>query len=132
MLNKAKIKEYDIDVQYLERTEPSWSFEGEFYSVLVLEIKLFSLYQKHIYIYFAPTFMFTLTSWVSFLLPPTSYPARCLEYSKPTTFLNMKQTFTAFILTHRTTLLITTFLCQIGIFTTAINGTPNQSKGIII
>ena len=46
--------------------------------------------------------------------------------------LNMKQTFTAFFNTHRTTLLITTFLCQIGIFTTAINGTPNQSKGIII
>ena len=46
--------------------------------------------------------------------------------------LSMKQTFTAFFFTHRTTLLITTFLCQIGIFTTAINGTPNQSKGIFI
>ena len=40
--------------------------------------------------------------------------------------------FYCIFLTHRTTLLITTFLCQIGIFTTAINGTPNQSKGIFI
>ena len=37
--------------------------------------------------------MFTATSWVSFLLPPTSYPAR-------------------------TSLLVTVFLCQIGIFNT--------------
>ena len=79
LLDRNKIKEYDIFLQYLERTEPAWSFEGEFFSVLVLEIQLFSLYKKHIYIYFAPTFMFTLTSWVSFLLPPTSYPARYLE-----------------------------------------------------
>ena len=46
--------------------------------------------------------------------------------------LNMKWIFNAFFLKHRTTLLVTTFLCQIGIFTIAINGTPNQSKGILI
>ena len=51
--------------------------------------------------------MFTLTSWVSFLIPPTSYPAR-------------------------TTLLVTVFLCQIGIFTTAIRDTPQFDGGRIL
>ena len=35
-----------------------------------------SRYSKYIFIYFVPTTMFTFTSWVSFLIPPTSYPAR--------------------------------------------------------
>ena len=44
-----------------------------------------------------PTSMFTLTSWFSFLLPPTSYPAR-------------------------TSLLVTIFLCQviISLFVTSL------------
>ena len=63
-----------------------------------------SRYSKYIFIYFVPTTMFTFTSWVSFLIPPTSYPAR-------------------------TTLLVTVFLCQIGIFTTAIQDTPQFDGG---
>ena len=59
---------------------------------------------KHIYVYFIPTSMFTVTSWVSFLLPPTSYPAR-------------------------TSLLVTVFLCQVGIFTSAIKDTPSSDEG---
>ena len=47
-----------------------------------------SRYSKYIFIYFIPTTMFTFTSWVSYLIPPTSYPAR-------------------------TTLLVTVFLCQV-------------------
>ena len=50
--------------------------------------------------------MFTITSWVSFLLPPTNYPAR-------------------------TTLLVTIFLCQIGVFNAVIKETPNKDGGII-
>ena len=49
--------------------------------------------------------MFTVTSWVSYLLPPTSYPAR-------------------------TSLLVTVFLCQVGIFTAAIKDTPNWDEGM--
>merc|ERR1712012_456332 len=46
-----------------------------------------------------------ITSWVSFLLPATSYPAR-------------------------TSLLVTVFLCQIGIFNSVIQETPNQDGGM--
>ena len=49
--------------------------------------------------------MFTVTSWFSYLLPPNSYPAR-------------------------TSLLVTTFLCQIGIFTSAIKDTPSSDNGL--
>ena len=55
--------------------------------------------------YYLPTSMFTMTSWVSYLLPPTSYPAR-------------------------TSLLVTVFLCQVGIFTAAIKDTPNYDFGM--
>ena len=63
------------------------------------------LFSKYIYIYFIPTSMFTATSWVSHLLPPTSYPAR-------------------------TSLLVTTFLCQVGIFNSALQNTPNGDEGL--
>ena len=66
----------------------SWAVEGAYFSVAGLRIELNSRYDKYIYIYYIPTTMFTLTSWVSFMLPPTCYPAR-------------------------TTLLVTVFLCQI-------------------
>ena len=49
--------------------------------------------------------MFTITSWFSFLLPPTSYPAR-------------------------TSLLVTIFLCQIGIFNAVVENTPNENGGL--
>ena len=65
------------------------------------------LFSKYIYIYFIPTSMFTATSWVSHLLPPTSYPAR-------------------------TSLLVTTFLCQVGIFNSALQNTPNGDEGWLL
>ena len=65
------------------------------------------LFSKYIYIYFIPTSMFTATSWVSHLLPPTSYPAR-------------------------TSLLVTTFLCQVGIFNSALQNTPNGDEGCLL
>merc|ERR1712012_1262115 len=49
--------------------------------------------------------MFTITSWVSFILPPTSYPAR-------------------------TSLLVTVLLCQTGIFNAVIRDTPKQDGGM--
>ena len=83
-----------------------------------------SRYSKYIFIYFVPTTMFTFTSWVSFLIPPTSYPARQNTphqdiVSHPNVNAN----------TGRTTLLVTVFLCQIGIFTTAIQDTPQFDGG---
>ena len=62
-------------------------------------INSLSRYRKYLFVYFIPTTMFTVTSWVSYLLPPTSYPAR-------------------------TSLLVTVFLCQVW-----LNILPNALEG---
>ena len=74
------------------------------YSVVGLKLTLETLYTRYLWVYYLPTSMFTVTSWVSFLLPPTSYPSR-------------------------TSLLVTVFLCQIGLFNAVIKDTPNQDGG---
>ena len=104
-LNKDKIRDYKVNISYLagDKTK-SKGWAGGYYSVAGLKIDLVSRYDKYIYIYYIPTTMFTLTSWVSFLLPPTCYPAR-------------------------TTLLVTVFLCQIGVFNAVIKDTPNKDGG---
>ena len=107
VLNKDKIRDYKVNVSYLvgdQTTMKGWTEETPFYSIAGLQIQLESRYDKYIYIYYIPTTMFTLTSWVSFLLPPTCYPAR-------------------------TTLLVTVFLCQIGVFNAVIKDTPNKDGG---
>ena len=99
---------YYVNTRYLEEKETialSWDNENEWFSVVGLRINMVSRYWKYLFIYFMPTTMFTMTSWVSHLLPPTSYPAR-------------------------TSLLVTVFLCQVGVFTAAINHTPNSDGGI--
>ena len=104
-----KIQGYDFTVNYLKGEETavaSWSGRG-WYSVVGLRIDLVSLYRKYIFLYFIPTAIFTATSWVSHLLPPTSYPAR-------------------------TSLLVTTFLCQVGIFNSALQNTPNGDEGWLL
>ena len=78
--------------------------DGTGYSVVGLQMKLTNLHSKYMWVYYLPTSMFTVTSWVSFLLPPTSYPSR-------------------------TSLLVTVFLCQIGLFNAVIRDTPNQDGG---
>ena len=104
---KEVIQDYTIKVSHLtgEKTKhKTWiHYEDVYYSIMGLEIRLESKYEKYIYIYYLPTSMFTLTSWVSFLLPATSYPAR-------------------------TTLLVTMFLCQTGVFAAVIKETPNGGE----
>ena len=78
--------------------------DGTGFSVVGLQITLTNLHSKYMWVYYLPTSMFTVTSWVSFLLPPTSYPSR-------------------------TSLLVTVFLCQIGLFNAVIRDTPNQDGG---
>ena len=78
--------------------------DGTGYSVVGLQMTLTNLHSKYMWVYYLPTSMFTVTSWVSFLLPPTSYPSR-------------------------TSLLVTVFLCQIGLFNAVIRDTPNQDGG---
>ena len=106
-LVSSKVRGYSVNVSYLQGEDSvlkSWSTSGSFYSITGIKIDLISKYRKYIFVYFIPTSMFTATSWVSYLLPPTSYPAR-------------------------TSLLVTVFLCQVGIFTAAIKDTPNYDDG---
>ena len=101
------VRGYIVDVRYLNGNETVVESRGgtdDFYSIVGLNIHLVSTYMKYVYIFFIPTSMFTFTSWVSFLLLLTSYPAR-------------------------TSLLVTVFLCQIGVFTAAINDTPDYDQG---
>ena len=75
MDTSIKIQGYAFSVDYEETTAEAWSKQG-YYSVVGMKIELVSLHRKYIFLYFVPTTMFTLTSWVSHLLPPASYPAR--------------------------------------------------------
>ena len=78
LLDPKKIKGYSINVSYLsgdDTVEKAWSSDN-YFSAQGLQIDLKSRSRKYIFIYFIPSTMFTFTSWVSYLLPPTSYPAR--------------------------------------------------------
>ena len=105
----AKIIGYSFGISYLtgqDTVQRSWA-NRSWFSVVGLKIELVGKYGKYISLYFIPTTMFTITSWVSHLLPPTSYPAR-------------------------TSLLVTTFLCQVGIFTSAQKDNPYHDEGLIL
>ena len=107
VLDSNKVRDYRVNVSYItgeETKKRSWTNDDIFYSIAGLKIHLVSKYEKYLLIYYIPSTMFTLTSWVSFLLPPTCYPAR-------------------------TTLLVTVFLCQIGVFDAVIKDTPNKDGG---
>ena len=107
-LTRAKVRDFKVKVEYLtgNDTEHRDHLLGHDvpYSVVGLKLTLETLYTRYLWVYYLPTSMFTVTSWVSFLLPPTSYPAR-------------------------TSLLVTVFLCQIGLFNAVIRDTPKQDEG---
>ena len=100
---------YHVKVKYLEGNdtigEHSDSTQHK-YSVVGLDIYLTSKHGNFMFTYFIPTTLFTITSWVSFILPPTNYPSR-------------------------TSLLVTVFLCQIGMFRSAIADNPSAEDGEI-
>ena len=75
-LEPKKIKHYDLTLNYVERQKESWDTKGKFYSTAGVKMVLRQLPLKCLLVYFLPTSMFTITSWFSFLLPVTSYPAR--------------------------------------------------------
>ena len=111
MLKKSRsmLPGYHVKVKYLEGNdtigEHSDSTQHK-YSVVGLDIYLTSKHGNFMFTYFIPTTLFTITSWVSFILPPTNYPSR-------------------------TSLLVTVFLCQIGMFRSAIADNPSAEDGEI-
>ena len=106
-LKHKTIRHYDVKLEYLQGDDTvteAWEPKGKYFSVAGIRMTLVHKADKAILVYFLPTSMFTVTSWFSFLIPPTSYPAR-------------------------TSLLVTIFLCQIGIFNAVIANTPNENGG---
>ena len=107
-LVKENVKDYEVEVEYLKGNDTFQTDEFidgvSIYSVVGLKITLRNLYMKYIVVYYLPTSMFTVTSWISFVLPPTSYPSR-------------------------TSLLVTVSLCQIGLFNAVMRDTPHQDGG---
>ena len=105
-IDYRKIRDYHMKLAYLEgeKTLVETDYPGVFDSIAGLTITLTRRPAKYVLVYYLPTSTFTLTSWFSFLLPPSSYPAR-------------------------TGLLVTLVLCQIGLFNTVIENTPNANGG---
>ena len=105
--SRSMLPGYHVRVNYLQGNDTtgqhSDSSQHE-YSVVGLDIYLTSKHGNFMFTYFIPTFLFTVTSWVSFILPPTNYPS----------------------------LLVTVFLCQIGMFRSAIADNPSAEDGEIV
>ena len=105
--SRSMLPGYHVSVKYLEGNDTTGEHldsSRQEYSVVGLDIYLTSKYGNFMFTYFIPTFLFTVTSWVSFILPPTNYPSR-------------------------TSLLVTVFLCQIGMFRSAIADNPSAEDG---
>ena len=76
-------------------------------------------FHRYIFLYYIPTGLIVVTSWIFFLLPSTSYPARfSTRFSKD----HWKYS-------DRTALLVTVFLLLINIFSGVVNDTPNTNDG---
>jgi len=113
LLDDRKLQDFSANASYIKGSktlQKAWLSSdgqgpGNQFSIGGIEIRLVRDATKFSSIYYLPTTMFTLTSWVSFLLPPTSYPAR-------------------------TAILVTIFLCQSGVFSNVIQNTPNQDAGM--
>ena len=104
--NPETLKSYDYDVKtsYIETIKPGDYNVSNKYSIVGVKLVLKNKWRKYIMLYYVPTTLIVITSWVFFLLPSTSYPAR-------------------------TALLVTVFLLLINIFSNVVNDTPSSSDG---
>ena len=104
---ELKSSDYDISVSYLkdiEEIKQGIKNVSEDYCVVGVKLELRNRWRKYIVLYYVPTTLIVVTSWVFFLLPSTSYPAW-------------------------TALLVTVFLLLINIFSNIVNETPDSSDG---
>ena len=98
--SKNTILDYKIEVMEMKDEDRIIAYSGTNYSVTGLEMKLVRNRQKYLYIYFLPSGLFVVVSWVGFLIPPEVVPGRMA-------------------------LLITLFLVLINIFNTVTSNSPN-------
>ena len=98
--SKNTILDYKIEVMEMKDEDRIIAYSGTNYSVTGLEMKLVRNRQKYLYIYFLPSGLFVVVSWVGFLIPPEVVPGRMA-------------------------MLITLFLVLINIFNIVTSNSPN-------
>jgi len=95
------ILDYQVSIQALKKEDQILSYgESGNYSIAGFEMTLVRNSAKYLYIYYLPSGLFVVVSWVSFLIPPEVVPGRMA-------------------------LLVTLFLVLINIFNTITNVSPN-------
>ena len=95
-------------------------------AVTIFPITHILTFHRYIFLYYIPTGLIVVTSWIFFLLPSTSYPARFSTRFSKEDVINI-------VIYHkysdRTALLVTVFLLLINIFSGVVNDTPNTNDG---
>ena len=94
------ILDYQVSLTALAEEDRIINYSGANYSVTGLQMKLVRNSQKYLYIYYLPSGLFVVVSWVSFLIPPEVIPGRMA-------------------------MLITLFLVLINIFNIVTSNSPN-------
>ena len=98
--SRNTILDYKVSVTSMSEEDRIINYSGANYSVTGLEMRLVRNSQKYLYIYYLPSGLFVMVSWVSFLIPPEVVPGRMA-------------------------MLITLFLVLINIFNTVTSNSPN-------
>eukprot|EP00090_Calanus_glacialis_P024072 TRINITY_DN37374_c0_g1_i1.p1 TRINITY_DN37374_c0_g1~~TRINITY_DN37374_c0_g1_i1.p1 ORF type:complete len:266 (+),score=63.00 TRINITY_DN37374_c0_g1_i1:102-800(+) len=98
--NRNTILDYMVDAKQLKEEDRIFLYAGQNYSVTGIEMRLSRHVLKYLYIYYLPSGLFVVVSWVGFLIPPEVVPGRMA-------------------------LLVTLFLVLINIFNNVTNVSPN-------
>ena len=98
--SRNTILDYQVSLSQITEEDRIFVYSGANYSVTGLEMKLIRNSQKYLYIYYLPSGLFVVVSWVSFLIPPEVVPGRMA-------------------------MLITLFLVLINIFNIVTTNSPN-------
>ena len=103
----TKPRDYHIQLVELDVEEQlqSWGQPDELYSAAGFKLKFSRKTGMYVLVYYLPSTMFVVISWISFFIPPTVYPARV-------------------------GLLITTLLVLVNTFNNVVANTPRDANNI--
>ena len=76
--NPILARDYNFKLQQLTETERNykWNNYPSYYSATGFKMKLTRRPKMYILMYYLPSTLFVIISWISFFIPPTAYPAR--------------------------------------------------------
>jgi len=74
--NRNTILDYMVDAKTLREEDRIFLYAGQNYSVTGIEMRLSRHVLKYLYIYYLPSGLFVVVSWVGFLIPPEVVPGR--------------------------------------------------------